>query len=183
MKERWKIIATLLEEEFDIEVQPSYEGWGAGWDPKYLPALEMWARGEIEEIPPGVRNPKGIAFNVVEFMRRSEDYTINSIRHEISYLMNTPFPHWRIGQREVFRAGYVPASFVVLLSVLESLRADHLILEKNPSSISSLRSRLKEVLKDVRAFYPHHRAVLSICYLWLGEETPFDQEESRALRN
>ncbi len=179
MKERWKVIASMLEDEFDLEVQPSYEGWGAGWDPKYLPALEMWARGEIEDVPPGVRKPQGIAFNVVDFMRRSEDFTINAIRHEISYLVNTYFPHWRIGQREVFRAGYVPTSFVVLMAVLESLRADALLTEEIPSSLPSLKQRLKEVLREVRSYYPHHRAVLAVCYLWLGEESPFDQEEKR----
>ena len=179
MKERWKIIASMLEDEFDLEVQPSYEGWGAGWDPKYLPALEMWARGEIEDVPPGVRKPQGIAFNVVDFMRRSEDFTINSIRHEISYLVHTYLPHWRIGQREVFRAGYVPTSFVVLMAVLESLRADSLLSEEIPSSLPSLKQRLKEAIKEAKSFYPHHRAVLSLCYLWLGEEPPFDQEEKR----
>ena len=179
MKEKWKIISSLLEEEFDIEVQPSYEGWGAGWDPKYLPALEMWARGEIEDVPPGVRRPKGIAFNVVEFMRRSEDYTLNSIRHEISLLLNTYFPHWRLGQREVFRAGYVPTSFVALLAVLESLRADFLLTQETPSALHPLKTRLKEVLSKVQPSYPHHRAVLTLCHLWLGEEPPHDEGERR----
>jgi len=50
-----------LEEEFDIEVQPSYEGWGAGYDPKFLPLLEIWAKGEVEEVPQGVRIPRGFS--------------------------------------------------------------------------------------------------------------------------
>ena len=176
MKERWKIISSLLEDEFDLEVQPSYEGWGAGYNPKYLPALEMWAKGEIEDIPPGVRKPEGIAFNVVEFMRRSEDFTINSVRHEISYLLTTFFPHWRIGQREVFRAGYVPASFVVLIATLESLRADSHLIEEIPSALPSLKMRLKETLSSITPSYPHHIASLSLAYLWLGEENPYGQE-------
>ncbi len=179
MKEKWKVIASLLEDEFDLEVQPSYEGWGSGWDPKYLPALEMWAKGEIEDIPPGVRRPRGVAFNVVEFMRRSEDYILSAIRHEISFLLNTYFPHWRIGQREVFRAGYVPASFVVLMAVLESLRADTFLIEENAVSLTALKLRLKEVLMEATPSYPHHRAVLTLCYTWLGEESPFGQDEER----
>ena len=42
MKEKWKVIERLLSEEYDIEVQGSYEGWGAGYDPKFLPLTEMW---------------------------------------------------------------------------------------------------------------------------------------------
>ena len=45
MRERWKVIAALLEEEFSLEVQPSYEGWGAGYEPKYLPLIEVWEGG------------------------------------------------------------------------------------------------------------------------------------------
>ncbi len=176
MKEKWKVIANLLEEEFDIEVQPSYEGWGAGYDPKYLPLLEMWARGEVEEVPPGVRRPRGITFNVVEFLRRTDDWTINSIRHEISYLLTTHFPHWRLGQREVFRAGYVPTSFLVLFSVLESLKADERIVEEIPSALFGLKSRLKEVVQSLNPIYPHHQLALSLLYRWLGEEAPFSQE-------
>ena len=176
MKERWKVIASLLEEEFDLEVQPSYEGWGAGWDPKFLPALEMWARGEVDDIPPGVKRPKGVVFSVVDFLRRTDDYTVNAVRHEISYLLNTHFPHWRFGQREVFRAGFPPTSFVVLMSVLETLKADQRIIEENPSSLLSLKARLKEVLKEVEAPYPHHRLALAFVYKWIGEEVPFPQE-------
>ncbi len=176
MKERWKIVSKLLEDEFDIEVQPSYEGWGAGWDPKYLPIIEMWARGEVEEVPPGVRRPKGVVFNVVEFLRKTDDWAINSVRHEISYLLNTPFHQWRIGQREVFRAGYVPSSFLVLFSVLESLKADERIVEEIPSSVFSLKARFREVLSAMKVSYPHHQLALSMVYSWIGEEAPFPQE-------
>ncbi|GEM_PF-550514 len=179
MKERWKAIARILEEEYDLEVQPSYEGWGAGYDPKYLPALEMWAKGEVEDVPPGVRKPRGISFNIVDFMRKNEDYIVNSIRHEISFLLNTEFPHWRIGQREVFRAGYVPSSFVVLMAVLESIRADERIIKEMPSSIGPLRRRMKEVLSKAKAPYPHHRLALSIAYRWMGEQDPYEDETAK----
>lgn len=176
MKERWKIVANLLEDEFDLEVQPSYEGWGAGYDPKYLPLLEMWARGEVEEVPPGVSRPKGVVFNVVEFLRRPDDYVINSVRHEVSYLLSTHFPHWRLGQREVFRAGYVPTSFVVLMAVLESLKADERVIEATPSSVFGLKKRLLEVVEDIEAYYPHHELALSLIHKWLGGEGPFSPE-------
>lgn len=176
MKERWRILANVLEDEFDIEVQPSYEGWGAGWDPKYLPLLEMWARGEVEEVPPGVMRPKGVVFNVVDFLRRTDDYALNSIRHEISYLLSTHFPHWRLGQREVFRAGYVPTSFLVLFSVLETLKADERITEEIPSAIFGLKGRLREILFSLNPIYPHHQLALSLIYRWLDEEVPYSQE-------
>ncbi len=176
MKERWKVISKLLEDEFDIEVQPSYEGWGSGWDPKYLPVIEMWARGEVDDIPPGIKRPKGVVFNVVDFLRKTDDWAINSVRHEISYLLNTHFPHWRLGQREVFRAGYVPTSFVVLLAVLETLKADERIVEETPSAVFSLKARLKETISDISPIYPHHQLALSLVYRWLGESIPFSQE-------
>lgn len=179
MKERWKVMAKLLEEEFDIEVQPSYEGWGAGWDPRYLPLLEMWARGEVEDVPPGVRRPKGVVFSVLDFLRRTEDYAVNSVRHEISYLLNTYFPHWRLGQREVFRAGYVPTSFLVLFSVLESLKADERLLEDTPSSIFGLKRRLKDILSTLKPDYPHHQLAVSLIYRWLGEEVDLPLEIKR----
>ncbi|MDQ7081901.1 MAG: VWA domain-containing protein, partial [Aquificota bacterium] len=139
-------------------------------------SLEMWARGEVEEVPRGVRRPRGITFNVVEFLRRTDDWTLNSIRHEISYLLTTHFPHWRLGQREVFRAGYVPTSFLVLFSVLESLKADERIVEEIPSALFGLKSRLKEVAQSLNPIYPHHQLALSLLYRWLGEEAPFSQE-------
>ncbi len=179
MKERWKALANLLEDEFDIEIQPSYEGWGAGYDPKYLPLLEMWARGEVDSVPPAVRTPRGVVFNVVELMKKPEDYAINAVRHEVSYLLNTHFPHWRFGQREVFRAGYVPVSFLVLFSVLESLKADERIISKVPSASYSLKNRIKDVIKNLSPNYPHHQLALALIYKWLGEESPFPQEVQR----
>ncbi len=176
MKERWKVIANLLEEEYDVEVQPSYEGWGAGYDPKLLPVLEMWARGEVEEIPPGAKTPRGVVFNVVEFLRKTDDYAINSIRHEISYLFTTHFPSWRLGQREVFRAGYVPTSFLSLYAVLENIKSKERIVEEIPSAVFGLKTITKELLESIKPIYPHHQLALSLAYRWLGEEAPFSQE-------
>jgi hypothetical protein len=70
MKDKWKAIANLLEKETGIMVEPSYEGWGAGYDPVYVPLLEMWARGELEEIPPIAKVPKGVVFNVLELSKK-----------------------------------------------------------------------------------------------------------------
>ena len=176
MKEKWKAIARLLEEEFDLEVQPSYEGWGAGYDPKFLPLLEMWAKGEVEEVPQAVRVPRGVLFNVIEFLRQNDDFTINSVRHEIGLLLNTHFPSWRFGQREVFRAGYVPTAFLTLFAVLESLKVDQVLIESNPSAFISLKKRYKEILKNIPAPYPHHRLALSFIYSWINEEIPFGEE-------
>ncbi len=181
MKERWKAISELLESEYDMEVQPSYEGWGAGYDPRYLPMLEMWAKGEVESVPPAVRQPKGIVFNVTEFLRRTDDYIINSVRHEIVYLLSTHFPSWRFGQREVFRAGYVPTSFLVLFSVLETLKTDTLIVESVPSSLFSLKTRLREILNSVKTYYPHHLLALGLIYRWLNEEPELSQEIKKYL--
>ncbi|HIQ31603.1 MAG TPA: VWA domain-containing protein [Aquifex aeolicus] len=176
MRERWKVIAALLEEEFSLEVQPSYEGWGAGYEPKYLPLIEMWARAEVDDIPPGVRKPRGVVFGVVDFLRKPDEYVISSVRHEISYLLNTYFPHWRMGQREVFRAGYVPTSFLVLFALLETLKADERIGEEMPSALPGLKARTKEVVSGLNPTYPHHRLALSLAYRWLGEEIPFPED-------
>lgn len=176
MKEKWKSIANLLEEEFDLEVQPSYEGWGAGYDPKFLPILEMWAKGEVEEIPQGAKIPRGVIFNVVDFLKKSEDYTVNSIRHEIGLLLNTHFPSWRFGQREVFRAGYVPTSFLVLFAVLESLKTDNKIIEELPSAFVSLKARYKEILSQIKVPYPYHQLALSFVYAWINEEQDTSEE-------
>lgn len=103
MKERWKAIGSLLEGEFDLIVQASYEGWGAGYDPKFLPLLEMWARGEMQDIPSHVKKPLGVVFSIPDLLRKSEEYIVNSVRHEISYLLNADLPIWRTGQREFFQ--------------------------------------------------------------------------------
>ncbi len=174
MKEKWRAIANLLGEEFDIEVQPSYEGWGAGYDPKFLPMLEMWAKGEVDEVPPMVRTPKGVIFNILDFLKRSDEFTINSVRHEISLLMNIHFSNWRLGQREVFRAGYSPSSLVVLLSILDSLKADHLITTEQSSNLHAVRERYREILESIKVSYPHHKLALSILYLWLEEDAPYE---------
>jgi uncharacterized protein YegL len=179
MKERWKALASLLAEEFGIEVQPSYEGWGAGWDPRHLPLLEAWARGEAEEIPPEVRRPKGVLFNVVDLMRRREEVALNTLRHEIGYLLTAHFPHWRMGQREVFRAGYVPTSFLVLLAVLESMKADHRIASRIPSALEGLKARYRELLGSLNPPYPHHRTALALLSRWARGELGSGAEEDR----
>jgi hypothetical protein len=45
----------------------------------------MLARGELEEILPIAKMPKGVVFNALELSKRSEDYAINSVRHETYY--------------------------------------------------------------------------------------------------
>lgn len=176
MKDKWKAISRLLEEEFDLEVQPSYEGWGAGYDPRFLPLLEMWAKGELEEIPPAVCIPKGVLFNVMDFFRKNDDFVINALRHEINLLLNTHFPSWRFGQREVFRAGYVPTAFLVVFAVLESLKVDQHIVDTNPSAFIALKSRYREILKEVPSSYPYHQLALSFVYSWINEEIPYGEE-------
>jgi len=108
--------------------------------------------------------------------RKTDDYAINSIRHEISYLFTTHFPSWRLGQREVFRAGYVPTSFLTLYAVLESLRANERIVEEIPSAVFGLKTLTKELIQSINPIYPHHQLALSLVYRWLGEEAPFSQE-------
>jgi hypothetical protein len=148
MKDKWKAIANLLEKETGIMVEPSYEGWGAGYDPVYVPLLEMWARGELEEIPPIAKVPKGVVFNALELSKRSEDYAINSVRHEIYYLLHTDLFLWRLGQREVFKFGYPPTVFLVLYSLLESLRVDEEILRSHPSSERGTKAKVGGGLKE-----------------------------------
>jgi len=168
MKDKWKAIANLLEKETGIMVEPSYEGWGTGYDPVYVPLLEMWARGELEEIPPIAKVPKGVVFNALELSKRSEDYAINSVRHEIYYLLHTDLFLWRLGQREVFKFGYPPTVFLVLYSLLESLRVDDEILKSHPSSEGALKQRWEEVLKNLKDLYPHQGFAVEFAKAWLG---------------
>jgi hypothetical protein len=175
MREKWKAIGSLLESEFDLVVQGSYEGWGAGYDPKFLPLLEMWARGEIDEVPPHVKRPEGVVFSITDFVRKSEDYTINTIRHEISYLLNAELSLWRLGQREFFRFGYQPTAFLVLYSVLESVKTDERILKEHPESIHVLRRRYQEILSELKGFYPYHEFALGFLKLWLSKHEEIDQ--------
>jgi hypothetical protein len=175
MREKWKAIGSLLESEFDLVVQGSYEGWGAGYDPKFLPLLEMWARGEIDEVPPHVKKPEGVVFSITDFVRKSEDYTINTIRHEISYLLNAELSLWRLGQREFFRFGYQPTAFLVLYSVLESVKTDERILKEHPESIHVLRRRYQDILSELKGFYPYHEFALGFLKLWLSKQEEIDQ--------
>jgi hypothetical protein len=175
MREKWKAIGSLLESEFDLVVQGSYEGWGAGYDPKFLPLLEMWARGEIDEVPPHVKRPEGVVYSITDFVRKSEDYTINTIRHEISYLLNAELSLWRLGQREFFRFGYQPTAFLVLYSVLESVKTDERILKEHPESIHVLRRRYQDILSELKGFYPYHEFALGFLKLWLSKQEEIDQ--------
>lgn len=170
MKERWKIVESLLRDEYGIEVQGSYEGWGAGYDPISLPLTEMWAKGEVDDIPLSAKRPLGVVFYINELSKRKEDYAINAIRHEIEYLFNTDLYLWKLGQREFFKFGFPPTSFLVLYSVLESLKVDEKIVQKHPSSLQPLIDRYRDVLRNVEVSYPHHRFSLSFLRKWLCEE-------------
>jgi len=170
VKERWKIVESLLRDEYGIEVQGSYEGWGAGYDPISLPLTEMWAKGEVDDIPLSAKRPLGVVFYINELSKRKEDYAINAIRHEIEYLFNTDLYLWKLGQREFFKFGFPPTSFLVLYSVLESLKVDEKIVQKHPSSLQPLIDRYRDVLRNVEVSYPHHRFSLSFLRKWLGEE-------------
>lgn len=170
MKEKWKTLERLLEAEYSIDVQASYEGWGAGYDPKVLPLTEMWARGEVEDPPEYAKRPLGVAFYVPELAGKSEDLALNAIRHEINYLFSTDLYLWKLGQREFFKFGFTPTSFLVLYSVLESIKTDEDIAKKHPYSAQPLKERYKNLLKEVEATYPHHRFALSFLRSFVGQE-------------
>jgi len=168
LSEGWRTIASLLSREFGVEVLPSQEGWGAGYDPGHLPLLERWALGEVEEIPQEVKRPRGVVFDIREFSGKEEGFVAASVGHEIVYLLETPFPNWRHGQREVLRAGYPPASFSLLLAVLESLRATEILLSTHPSRRRWLEEKMDALLPPRVIHYPHQRFVRSLVDLWLG---------------
>jgi len=165
----YSALSEAVGKEFGLEVHPSYEGWGAGYEPHKLPTLEAWAKGEIEEVESSLKKPRGILFDVRDTLRRSDDEVLNLLRYEVLYLLESRLSLWRFGQREVFRAGYVPTSFLVLFSVLERLRTAHLLREKHPSSFSFLRKFIKETISGTEAAYPYHRLALGVMALWLGE--------------
>ena len=167
MAERWRVIASLLSEEFGLEVQPSHEGWGAGYDPRHLSLLESWALGEVEEVPEEVKRPKGVVFDIRELSGREEGFAVAFVGHEIAYLLKTPFPNWRHGQREVLRAGYPPASFTLLLAVLESLRAAEILSASHPSRRRWLGEKMDASLPPREIRYPHQSFVRSLINLWL----------------
>ncbi len=171
MKEKWRIIEKLLSEEYHIQVQGSYEGWGAGYDPKFLPLTEMWARGEMEEVPEYVKRPVGVVFHIQELSKKSEEETITHIRHQIEYLFNTDLSLWRLGQREFYKFGFTPTSFLVLYSLLEYLKTYYQLFQSYPSSQSLILKGLEETLKDTDTYYPHHLFSLSLLKAWMGKET------------
>ncbi len=181
MKERWKIIERLLSEEYHIEVQASYEGWGAGYDPKFLPLTEMWAKGEMEEVPEPVKRPYGVVFYLQELSGKPEEEAIDTIRHEIEYLFSTDLYLWRLGQREFYKFGFTPTSFLVLYSVLESIKTDEGLIKKHPNSQNAIKKRYKAILKDLKTYYPHHLFALSFLENWLGEGQ-YQKEAQRFLQ-
>jgi hypothetical protein len=128
----------------------------------------MLARGELEEILPIAKMPKGVVFNALELSKRSEDYAINSVRHEIYCLLHTDLFLWRLGQREIFKFGYPPTVFLVLYSLLESLRVDEEILRTHPPSEGALKQRWEEVLKNLKDLYPHQGFAVEFARTWLG---------------
>ena len=185
MKEKWKVIGSLLEGEYHLEVQPSYEGWGSGYDPTSLPLTEMWMRGEVESIPIQARKPRGVIFYVPDLMKKPEDLALLYVRHEIEILLRTDFYLWRLGQREFFRFGYAPTHFLVLYCVLESIKTDEEILKAHPTSLKPILERYEEILKsiDKNLLYPYHEFVLDFLRLWMGKplESLF-QDKVLALR-
>ncbi len=147
----------ILEREYDVEVKHSQEGWGCGYDPKYVSMVDMWAKGEIEDIPQIIRIPAGIVYNASEFLRASQEQAISDIGHEIRYILSTNLFNFRNGQREVFRAGYDPTSFVCLYSAFENIRLDK---EKGFGAFE--RKRLNERLNRIKPKYPHHLYLIHI---------------------
>ncbi|MCS7196030.1 MAG: VWA domain-containing protein [Aquificaceae bacterium] len=170
MKERWKVIERHLSEEYGIEVQPNYEGWGAGYDPMFLPLTEMWAKGEMEEVPEAAKRPAGVAFYIQELSKKTEEEILNTIRHEIEYLFSTDLYLWKLGQREFYRFGFTPTSFLVLYALLESIKVDQKLLRERPSAQKSLQKRYEELLKGFDNYYPHHLFALTFLKGWLGKE-------------
>ncbi|MCS6957009.1 MAG: VWA domain-containing protein [Aquificaceae bacterium] len=168
MKEKWKVIEKLLSDEYHIEVRGSYEGWGAGYDTRFLPLTEMWAKGEVQEVPEPVKRPVGVVFSIQDLSQTSEEDAINTIRHQIEYLFSTELYLWRLGQREFYKFGFTPTSFVVLYSVLESMKTDQRIIDSHPSAQASLQKNYQQILRMVDTYYPHHLFSLSLLKGWLG---------------
>ena len=149
---------SILEREYDIEVKHSQEGWGCGYDPKYVSMVDMWAKGEIEDIPQIIRTPAGVVYNASEFLRVSQEQALSDIGHEIRYIISTNLFNFRNGQREVFRAGYDPTSFVCLYAVFENIR-----LDKEVGFGVFEKKRFNERLNRIKPKYPHH---LYLAYIY-----------------
>ncbi len=147
----------ILEREYDLEIKHSQEGWGCGYDPKYVSMVDMWAKGEIEDIPQLIRIPAGVVYNASEFLRASQDQAISEIGHEIRYISSTNLFLFRNGQREVFRAGYDPTSFVCLYSIFENIRLDHEVDFEHFA-----KKRLNDKIKHIKPKYPHHLYLISV---------------------
>ena len=170
MKEKWKVIERLISDEYGLKVQASYEGWGAGYDPKFLPLTEMWAGGELEEVPDVAKKPAGVVFHLQECATKKEEEAINIIRHEVEYLLNTDLYLWRLGQREFHRFGFTPTSFLVLYALFECIKADYKLSSKHPSSQTWLKRKYENTLNSSETYYPHHLFALSFLKNWLAKE-------------
>lgn len=155
---RFDQLDAILEREYDLEVKHSQEGWGCGYDPKYVSMVDMWAKGEIEDIPQIIRIPAGVVYNASEFLRVSQEQAMSDIGHEIRYIISTNLFNFRNGQREVFRAGYDPTSFVCLYAVFENIR-----LDKEVGFGAFEKKRFNERLNRIKPKYPHH---LYLAYIY-----------------
>ncbi|MFN7065620.1 MAG: vWA domain-containing protein [Aquificaceae bacterium] len=177
MRERWRIIERLLSEEYGIRLQGSYEGWGAGYDPKHLPLTEMWAKGDLEEVPEPAKRPVGVVFYLPELSRMSEEEVLKAIKHEVEYLFSTNLFLWKFGQREFYRFGFTPTTFLVLYSLLEFIKTDNRLVQAYPSSQHSFLKGHEQFLREIDTHYPHHLFALGFLKGWLGKEPlPKDME-------
>ena len=158
-------IAAILEREYDIEIKPSQEGWGSGYDPKYVSIVDMWAKGEVEDIPILAKMPAGIVFHTLEFLKASQEQILSDIRHEIRYILSTNLFSFKNGQREVFRAGYDPTSFVCLYSIFENIRLDN---EVNFDMFA--KKRLDKKISIIKPRYPHHVYLINMCKSFYKEQ-------------
>ncbi len=139
-------------------------------------------RGEMEDIPPVARLPRGVIFSVSDLMKKTEDYAINTVRHEIELLLRTDFFLWRLGQREFFRFGYAPTAFLVLYALLESLKTDEKILRIHPQSLYALRQRYEDILQSIKEnIYPYHQFALDFVRMWLGKPLESKPEYQKKL--
>ncbi|MCS7083455.1 MAG: VWA domain-containing protein [Aquificaceae bacterium] len=154
-------LANLLRGEYDLEVEISQEGWGAGYDPLSISLTEMWARGELKDVPNVAKVPTGVVINAPE-VGKEEAKALAICRHQIELLLGTDLYLWRQGQREFFKFGYNPSSFVALFSALEYLRAIQKLSQSHPESHEILIKHLEQTLKNIKVIYPHHEFVASI---------------------
>lgn len=183
---KWENLGSFISKIYDIAVQPSYDGWGSGFDPKYVSILDMWAKAEIEELPLNVRMPTGIAFYVNEFLKKSESFAIYKIIFEIEYLLSCDLYLWRVGQKEVFRTGFNPTSFLTLYAILESIFVDENLKRERPADINFIKLKAKEIytnllkeneLNERELLYEHHLAPLLFYSSYFDDSISLDIPE------